>query len=237
MADESDRSSGKLAFAPFDADADFDDVLALMQDTWYDPGSSGLTPEASRLLAAAELTSYLSRHTFSCLAWLEPEGAPRSLVGITLARHGQPTSAVRERWERPEREAAEKVVSLLGDDAGNTWVSAEGTDVRRGDEKPCLEETWAKRVILRRCGMADDDCVQLLVVSPEARGLGLGRRLLDRARRYLHEQGATRYHLVTDTECDWGFYEHLGLRRLGEQATLSPEGLTPDVYFVYGDSL
>ena len=43
-------------------------------------------------------------------------------------------------------------------------------------------------------------------------------------------------HLVTDTTCDWPFYEHLGLERLG--ARPGSGGTThPDEYFLYGTRL
>ena len=65
-----------------------------------------------------------------------------------------------------------------------------------------------------------------------SRSHGLGRRLLARARDHFSRHGAERYWLVTDTDCDWPFYEHLGLERLAERTGAVADA--PERYFVYG---
>ncbi|MCQ2079520.1 MAG: GNAT family N-acetyltransferase [archaeon] len=56
----------------------------------------------------------------------------------------------------------------------------------------------------------------LLIVSGRVRGAHIGRRLMDEASSLLAARGCTGMHIATDTECNYGFYEHLGARRLGE---------------------
>ena len=59
--------------------------------------------------------------------------------------------------------------------------------------------------------------VVLFMLAPQSRGLGLGRRLFDAGLDLMRGAGAGRYFLYTDTTCTYTFYEHRGLRRIGEQ--------------------
>ena len=54
---------------------------------------------------------------------------------------------------------------------------------------------------------------ELLIVSPEARGLGIGRKLFDAVRDHLRGRGAAGFYLLTDDNCDVSFYDHMGLRQ------------------------
>lgn len=54
--------------------------------------------------------------------------------------------------------------------------------------------------------------IKLLIVSPDARGLGVGRSLFVRALEEAHAHGKRTF-LLTDDTCDVGFYEHAGLQR------------------------
>lgn len=56
------------------------------------------------------------------------------------------------------------------------------------------------------------------VVSSKARGMGIGRQLFERFKNYMEESHVKRFFLFTDTSCNYGFYEHHGLKRKGEKA-------------------
>lgn len=55
--------------------------------------------------------------------------------------------------------------------------------------------------------------IVLLIVSEDARGQGVGRKLMQRGVAWLQEHGATTTRLVTDDDCDWEFYERLGMEQ------------------------
>ena len=81
--------------------------------------------------------------------------------------------------------------------------------------------------------------LQLLVLSPEARGLGLGRRLMQAGLSLIKAAGASRYRLSTDEGCDWQFYEHIGLTRIAEDTLILPDDDAARAfsYFVYEGTL
>lgn len=53
--------------------------------------------------------------------------------------------------------------------------------------------------------------LELFLVSPQARGLGVGGGLWRRTMRALRSRGVNRYYLHTDTACDVSFYDYHGL--------------------------
>ena len=81
-----------------------------------------------------------------------------------------------------------------------------------------------------------DATVKLLIVSPDAKGLGIGGRLFSAALDHLRETGARGYHLLTDDSCDFGFYEHKGLtqaRRRRSRAYWPGVDPAADEFYVY----
>ncbi|MCL2383009.1 MAG: GNAT family N-acetyltransferase [Oscillospiraceae bacterium] len=55
------------------------------------------------------------------------------------------------------------------------------------------------------------------VVSEEARGLGIGKKLLKKLRDYFIYKDVKSMYVVTDDECNFGFYEHNGFKKIGEK--------------------
>lgn len=62
-----------------------------------------------------------------------------------------------------------------------------------------------------------DSCINLFIVSKEARGLGIGKTLLSYSLQYMNSVGASSLYLFTDTRCNYGFYESHGFNRLDEK--------------------
>lgn len=62
--------------------------------------------------------------------------------------------------------------------------------------------------------------LRLLIVSKDCKGMGLGRLLLRRAADILRENGLNGLFFYTDTDCNFGFYDHLGARRVGYKDVL-----------------
>ncbi len=175
------------AFAP----EDFERAAELLGRTWL-PGFDG---PAQRAASQIELAHYLSQTTWSLLA--EREG--KILGVVLLAERGveAPGGAGWTELEARLTRAAEKDAGL----AEAVRVEMDGVH----------EEAELEREYAAGGPVGADAAVKLLIVSPDAKGLGLGGRLFSAALDHLREAGARGYHLLTDDSCDVGFYEHKGL--------------------------
>ncbi len=74
-----------------------------------------------------------------------------------------------------------------------------------------------------------DGQLNLIIVLPEYQGCGLGRRLIEVARKHMRELGCKHFFLMTDNRSDWEFYEHLGMERVAEDHSQD----TGDGFIVY----
>lgn len=104
-----------------------------------------------------------------------------------------------------------------------TMAKAFGVDLQ-----PQTAELTAETALVQRAaatyGTDGVGEVVLVIVAPEARGQGIGRALLHEGLSWLQEHGAADVRLVTDTDCDWQLYEHLGMARL-EQGEVPGTGI------------
>ena len=175
------------AFAP----EDFERVAVLLGRTWLPEFDEAAQRAASQI----ELAHYLAQTTWSLLA----ERAGEVLGVVLLAERGAAATddACWAELEARLTRAAEKDPELA------EAVRTEMDGVR--------EEAELERDYLAGGPLGADAAVKLLIVSPDAKGLGLGGRLFSAALEHLREAGAAGYHLLTDDSCDFGFYEHKGL--------------------------
>lgn len=115
-------------------------------------------------------------------------------------------------------EKAEPIYRMLQDDglaSSMTFMTlpeSEGTDIYQAFSK--LFESYESHLE----GTTYDATVTFLAVSPKAQGLKLGKQLWDLAVAYFKSQGAKNFYLFTDTSCNFGFYEHIGMKRQNENS-------------------
>ena len=78
--------------------------------------------------------------------------------------------------------------------------------------------------------------ITLFMVDPQVKGQGVGGVLYARIQELLRESGARRFFLRTDTQSDFAYYEHRGMKRLACYPT-DPDN--PDIwaFFIYGGEL
>ncbi|MBM6817282.1 GNAT family N-acetyltransferase [Olsenella uli] len=205
----------KLTWRPFSPE-DFEDVAQLMGRTWLPEFDEAAQRAASQI----ELAHYLAQATWSLLAEREGE-----VLGVVL---------LAERGGEPE------------DGAG--WAELEARLTRAAAKDPQLaeavrvemdgvrEEAELEREYAAGNPAGADAAVKLLIVSPDAKGLGIGGRLFSAALGHLRESGATGYHLLTDDSCDVGFYEHKGLTQAKRRRSRAYwPGVDPekDEFYVY----
>ncbi len=77
--------------------------------------------------------------------------------------------------------------------------------------------------------------IKLFIVSPDHQGLHIGTGLLERAFEYFREQEASRIYLFTDTDCNYGYYDHKGFLQAGtkESVLKLPDGARDLTIFLY----
>lgn len=68
--------------------------------------------------------------------------------------------------------------------------------------------------MLKKSGLAYDGEIVLLVVSRDYQGQGVGRFLMDLAKKVFQHEGCHGYYLYTDTSCHYQFYDHIGMERV-----------------------
>lgn len=172
--------------------SNLDAVARELATLWY--ASAGADAPQ---LGMSELYAHLSRADAG-LAAVDDQG---QLLGVVLMQaprgHEQPFALKSYARDRADR-LRERLRALGLDD--QHWI------LEAEDE--LLQQVEHER------GTAGE--IVLLVVAQSARGQGLGKRLLRAGAQWLAEQGASQLRLVTDDDCDWQVYEHLGMERVAQ---------------------
>ncbi|MCR5319126.1 MAG: GNAT family N-acetyltransferase [Treponema sp.] len=73
----------------------------------------------------------------------------------------------------------------------------------------------------------------LLLTNPSCRGIGMGKKLLSSAEEYFVVNGMEEFFLHTDTECNFGFYDSLGYKKL--QSTSAGTLANPWEIYLYAN--
>ena len=199
-------TASSLIFRRFE-ERDAEQTARLFQRQWHDD----LEPRAGRLVSEATVCNYLMDTDWGLVG--EVDGR---LMGTALVSHGTRGAETRDRWlERRE--------ALLAEAAPGTRF---GVDVA-GLE---AEEGALARRYAEAGGVGSGAEIKLLIVSPDARGMGMGRRLVQAVADHVRDTGRTGFFLITDDACDVGFYDHLGLTRQLEEPSRAEPGLNLYVY-------
>ena len=61
--------------------------------------------------------------------------------------------------------------------------------------------------------------LDFLILANESQGSGIGKNLWAALKTYFEENGVKSVYLFSDTECNFGFYEHYGFTRRASQST------------------
>ena len=200
-----------LVFRPYQS-SDHQALAAIIRETWhYD---RFLSSKAVGRMARLYLDSCLANQTFTQVAVLN--GNP---VGIIMANshHLQRRPLrVRLRWLRS---LAAVLSTVEGRHTLRLFSDIQGID----------------KALLAQTGKTYDGEIAFFALSASARGKGLGRRLFASAINALRQSGVTSCYLFTDTSCNYGFYEHLGMTRRAQHTrrfTVNGEDATM-TFFIY----
>ena len=174
---------------------DFKELENIIRKTWHYDDLCG--PKTAEKLAKVFLSSCLTNYTFSKVAVLDGQ-----VEGIILVKNiAKYHCPLRDRlfWLRA-------VVSLFcskeGRQVSKVFGSVEGID----------------KQLLKEKGTSYPAELALFAVSENCRGKGIGKILYQSALEYMQEEGLDCFYLFTDTSCNYGFYEHQGMKRQAEKS-------------------
>ena len=169
---------------------DFKALETIIKETWhYDDFSS---PKIAIKLAKVFLSSCLTNYTFSRVAVVDG-----NVVGIimvnNIAKHKCPLSN--------RLLQIKSILSLLSSKEGRK-ISKIFSNIN-GIDKQLLNEN--NKIYLAE--------LALFVVSSSCRGKGIGKMLFQSVLKYMKQEKLKEFYLFTDTSCNYGFYEHQGMKR------------------------
>lgn len=203
-------------YRPFEED-DFDAVAAIVCEAWHAECPS---LSYARLEAQADLAFCLARSTFSQVAVVN-----NKVVGVVLARAGQPRETDRLAWLSRQASALALMVEKDPGAVQEFYRYAQG-------------EGRINAELVAQSQLPDTYEVVLLAVAERSRGTGAGSLLLDAAASYLRSEGAADAYLLTDTTCSWRFYEKRGLKRRAAYKTpRASRKVLASEYYLYGMEL
>ena len=169
---------------------DFKALESIIRETWhYDDFSS---PKTAIKLAKVFLSSCLTNYTFSRVAVLDG-----NVVGIILVNDI-------EKHKCSFSNRLLQIKSIL-----SLYSSSEGRKVSKifcnvnGIDKQLLSEN-------NKTYPAE---LALFAVSSSCRGKGIGKILFQSALEHMKQKNLKEFYLFTDTSCNYGFYEHQGMKR------------------------
>ena len=167
-----------------------EDVPALedvIRKTWnYDRFA---TPKTARKLAKVYLATCLTNQTYTRVA--EVNGVP---VGLILGKDI-------EKHHCPPKYRLRQISALCG-----LLISKEGREILNFYKN--VDDIDNR--LLRQCSK---DYKGEFALSPEYRGLGIGKMLFRCLLAYMESRSISDFYLYTDTSCNFGFYEHQGMVR------------------------
>ena len=169
---------------------DFKALETIIRETWhYDDFS---TSKTAVKLARVFLSSCLTNYTFSRVAVVDG-----NVAGIILANNIT-------KHKSPLSNRLLQIKSIL-----SLYSSKEGRNVSKifgnvnGIDKQLLNEN-------NKTYPAE---LALFAVSSSCRGKGIGKMLFQSALNYMKQEKLKEFYLFTDTSCNYGFYEHQGMKR------------------------
>lgn len=191
---------------------DYDALAKIIRKTWeYDKFCSAKTAQR---MSKIYLASCLNVQTYTCVA--VDNGEP---VGIIMGRDEKNPNRSFKHSFHLFRTIFPMMMSREGRKVAKMFGGIEKID------KLLLEET----------GVSFGGELAFFVLRDDQRGKGIGKELFNRVVNYMKARKITNFYLYTDCTCNFGFYEHQGMKRLGEKIfDLKPHTDKTMDFFIYG---
>ncbi|MEG1848630.1 MAG: GNAT family N-acetyltransferase [Lachnospiraceae bacterium] len=174
--------------------SDYEALEKIICDTWnYEKICNQKT---AKILSKVFLASCLTNQTFTCVAL--KQDIP---VGIIMGKN-EKTHHMQIRYAWRQFAA---IVEIL--------VRKEGRRVLKIFEM----FKHINQDLYRESGKEFDGELAFFAIDSRARGAGVGKELFHRLQNYMQSQNISDFYLYTDITCNYGFYEHQGMRRMCEK--------------------
>ncbi|MEG0593020.1 MAG: GNAT family N-acetyltransferase [Coprobacillus sp.] len=174
--------------------SDYQELETLIRETWnYDSFCCDKT--ASRL-AKLYLMSCLSNQTYTCVAIKDEKP-----VGIIMGKN-------EKKFRYKLKFYFQQMISI---------ISLSCTKEGRRTLKLFSGFHTIDKDLLVESGESFDGELAFFAVAGNQRGTGIGKELFNRLLSYMKSQDIKSFYLYTDSTCNYGFYEHQGMKRLANK--------------------
>lgn len=192
--------------------SDYRALEKIISDTWnYERFCSQKT---AKKLSRVYLASCLTGQDFTCVA--VRDGVP---VGVIMSKDERRHGA---RLGYSVRCLTAGIAMLMSKEGRRVSAMYKGIAV--------LDEE-----LLTDSGQSFDGELVFFAIKDDQRGMGIGKELFDRALHFMKSRGIKNFYLYTDVSCNFGFYEHQGMKRLNERKySLRPYINDEMMFFLYG---
>lgn len=189
---------------------DFPALEKIIRKIWYDEEFE--QPTTAEKMSKAFFSSCLTNYTFSRVA--VDKGVP---IGIILVKN-------QAKHKCPVNLRVQQIK-----DVTSLFLSKEGRKLAR----VYGQSSRIDRELLEECGIDYPAEISLFAVDPAYRGKGIGKELFQEGLAYIEQEALDTFYLFTDTSCNFGFYEHQGMKRRCEKEhtfTVDGQKETMDFY-------
>jgi DNA-binding MarR family transcriptional regulator/N-acetylglutamate synthase-like GNAT family acetyltransferase len=185
---------GRAVFAPLDRTS-HDEIAALLQRL-------GISEQERLIAAMAAIQGVLGEQTQSTQAYVLRQHRPGD-IGWVIHRHGVLYSQERrydEQFEALVAEIAARFIQNFDAKRERCWIAE-----KDGERVGCVFLVKKSQTVAK---------LRMLLVEPSARGLGLGKRLVEECVRFAKQAGYKKITLWTQSDLDAarGIYKKAGFR-------------------------
>lgn len=190
-------------------------LAKIIKETWqYDRFCS---KKVANQMSNAYLASCLAQQTYTMTAFVDNKP-----VGIIMAN-----SFAKYKLSFPK--AWMQLISVVP-----LLLTKEG----RNATKIFKEINNLDRSLLAKHNKKYDGEIVFFALNEKCRSKGIGKTLFQMALKYLKDEQVKSYYLYTDSTCNYGFYEHMGMIRCEETVYELPFNLEEDMeFYLYEGSL
>lgn len=148
-------------------------------------------------MAKVFLSSCLTNQTYTQVALLNNQP-----IGIIMAKDSQTHKC-------PLKYRIKQVFAII-----SLYLSKEG----RQTSNIFSSVSQIDKDLLKECKKEYQGEVAFFAISSKARGKGIGKKMFCDMLEYMKLQNINDFFLFTDTTCNYGFYEHQGMKRCNEKS-------------------